>query len=144
MWFPDDQPMIVLSIVITLISHSSVMSDWGGKEPRGDTPRGCPKSRRRSRRKDFCLGARSRARSIAPVLRDERATPPQGKNTSAQRVTANLGRDLRCSLLTDHRGYARRSRLDSAQIRLVTRPTPTFRTASSRKMGAPGLVVAKW
>jgi len=93
--------------------------------------RGCPKSRHGPRRKNFCLGARSRARSIAGVLRDERATQPQGKRTSVRRVTSNLGRSLRGSLLTDHCEYARRSRLDSTQIRLVTRPMPTFRTASS-------------
>src|ERR1700722_7635260 len=42
----------------------------------GPGSRGYPKSWRRPRRKDFCLGARSRARSIALALRDEGATPP--------------------------------------------------------------------
>jgi len=97
-------------------------------------PRSHPKNRRGSHRKDFCLGARSRATTLAEVLREERATKLQGKKASAQRVTANLDRTLRCSSVGDRCGYPPSSRLDSVQIRLVMSPAPTFRITSSDKI----------
>jgi hypothetical protein len=52
--------------------------------------RACFQNGTRSRREGFCLPVRSRARSIANVLRDERATKLEGKRTPARRVAAIL------------------------------------------------------
>jgi hypothetical protein len=52
------------------------------------------KSSHGPRREEFCLAARSRVKSIAAALRDERATKPQGKRTPALRVAYFLASDF--------------------------------------------------
>src|SRR5258706_5421381 len=76
----------------------------------------------RAREMKFYFLTRSRARSIAAVLRDERATKLKSKMAFARMGCGEWDPTLRCSLLTGRCGHARCSRLDSGPIRPATRP----------------------
>jgi hypothetical protein len=74
----------------------------------------------------FCFLTRSRSPAdgsrLAAVPRDEQAMKLKSRRAFARLGCGEFGPTLRCSLLTGRYGHARRSRLDSDQIRLATRP----------------------
>ena len=91
------------------------------------------KSRHGARRERFCLAARSRARSIAKVLRDERATKPQGKRTSALRVVFPGAAGFVAHSVKDHCGYSLSLAPRQPHQEKPTRPMATFAMSSNRR-----------